>query len=115
MTVPVPPDVQWVPKEDIVPGPRFACRYLTAQAMTMGPSTTAHCKEEHTPAVHGPGSGPTHGSGGTRGSADTCQARVRHRLELERHAHAELVEHLLVFSLVGGLNAGAVLGWLWLL
>ncbi|GLC33587.1 hypothetical protein PLESTM_000088800 [Pleodorina starrii] len=33
----------------------------------------------------------------------------------QRHSDAEVVETLLVLSLVAGLNAGAYLGWLWLL
>ncbi|EFJ45212.1 hypothetical protein VOLCADRAFT_94371 [Volvox carteri f. nagariensis] len=49
------------------------------------------------------------------GAAAAAAAAAGAPAVISRHSDAEVVEILLVISLVAGLNAGAYLGWLWLL
>ncbi len=69
--------------------------YLTAQVLTMGPAAVLGKRGVEVEGLLGAG-----GEGGAEGGS---------------HAASEVVETLLVLSLVGGLNVGAFLGWLWLL
>ncbi|KXZ43520.1 hypothetical protein GPECTOR_88g463 [Gonium pectorale] len=119
--------------------------YLTSQALTMGPAAVlATSREGHRPAGRRPPVAPARGdlAERERRPLGACQDPGRHApepllasskvVEVEvgaeveagqahaltegaAHPDAEVVETLLVVSLVAGLNAGAYLGWLWLL